>query len=254
MTQPEIEMVSLASNGARSPKASERIARSLVNYIVDNGLSEGTMLPVERELVEKFEVGRTTLREALRLLETRGVISIRPGRLGGPVVRRPRPEDLGESLTLLLQFEHSSLSDVMEARQTIEPAIARMAAERITEAELLDLSASVQRMYDHLDDRAVFIEENRYFHGLIAEASRSDVLQIFSAALKSLADGDGVGVNLTIPQRRSVAKAHDTIVAGLYAGPDEARDAMAQHLSDAAKVWRRYHGKLLDRPVRWLDE
>ncbi|WP_214109374.1 FadR/GntR family transcriptional regulator [Acrocarpospora catenulata] len=56
------------------------MARELVNHIVENDLVEGTKLPNEKQLVEVFEVGRTTLREALRLLETRGVISIRPAR------------------------------------------------------------------------------------------------------------------------------------------------------------------------------
>src|SRR4051794_35691803 len=83
----------------RSPKTSERVARELVDHIVDNDLQEGTMLPNEKQLVEIFEVGRTTVREALRLLETRGAITIRPGPRGGPVVRRPRPDDLREGLS-----------------------------------------------------------------------------------------------------------------------------------------------------------
>jgi len=55
----------------RTPKTSERVARELVNHIVENKLVEGTKLPNEKQLVDVFDVGRTTLREALRLLETR---------------------------------------------------------------------------------------------------------------------------------------------------------------------------------------
>jgi GntR family transcriptional regulator, transcriptional repressor for pyruvate dehydrogenase complex len=238
---------------SRVPKASERIARALVNYIVDNDLAEGTLLPVERELVEQFGVGRSTLREALRLLETRGVITIRPGRLGGPVVRRPRPEDLGEGLTLQLQFDGSSLTDVMQARQAVEPAIARIAAERITASQLGELEASVQRMLDNLDDRSIFLQENRRFHELIAEASHSNVLRIFTIALKSIADGDSAGVELTRKQRKSVADAHLEIIHALKVGGEAAAKEMSEHLEEASQTWRRYYGPLLDRPVRWLD-
>src|ERR1700728_4543760 len=95
----------LGKSRQRSLKASELIARDLASYIVDQDLPEGTALPPEREMVASFGVGRNTLREALRILETRGVITIRSGPGGGPVVRRPRPSDLGEAMTLILQFE-----------------------------------------------------------------------------------------------------------------------------------------------------
>src|SRR5437762_10728735 len=112
----------------RSPKTSEVIARNLATRIAEGGLAPGSRLPVEREMVETLGVGRTTLREALRLLETRGVLTIRPGPRGGPAVRRPRPADLGAALTLILQFEQASLADIMEAREALRPMVARLAA------------------------------------------------------------------------------------------------------------------------------
>lgn len=254
MTPSDARTIPDIADNTRTPKASERIARALVNYIVDHDLAEGTMLPVERDLVELFNVGRSTLREALRLLESRGVITIRPGRLGGPVVRRPRPEDLGESLTLLLQFERSSLNDVMEARQAIEPAITALAAERITEERLDELDRSVRRMAENLGDRELFLEENRRFHDLIAEASESNVLRVFALALKALADGDSVGMDPTPTQRKSVVNAHRKIVEAMRESKEQARESMARHLSDAAKTWRRHHGRTLDQPIRWLEQ
>src|SRR3954463_16835351 len=83
--------VRLMERTRRSPKACEVIARDLANYIVDNNLPEGAKLPVEKDMLETLGVGRTTLREALRLLETRGVLVIRAGPKGGPVVRHPVP-------------------------------------------------------------------------------------------------------------------------------------------------------------------
>ena len=63
----------------------ENLARDLATYIIDRRLPEGTRLPPEREMRESLRVGKGTLREALRLLQTRGVITMRAGRGGGPV-------------------------------------------------------------------------------------------------------------------------------------------------------------------------
>src|SRR4051794_14508658 len=102
MTMDPASMTSLVMKGVgreRTRKASEDVARRLVAFIVDNRLSDGARLPTEAELQRHFGVGRTTLREALRLLETQGALTIKAGPRGGPVVRLPRPEDLRGSLT-----------------------------------------------------------------------------------------------------------------------------------------------------------
>jgi DNA-binding FadR family transcriptional regulator len=238
---------------ARSPKTSERVARDLVNHIIDNNLDEGTRLPNETQLVEVFQVGRTTLREALRLLETRGVITIRPGPGGGPVVRRPRPDDLRESLTLIMQFGGASLRDVFEARTALEPMHARLAAERLTDDQIAELSASVERMRQNNKDHEVFLEENRAFHQTIAEASGSSVLCVFNQTLQSIADGSLVGVEYTARRRLAVAAAHENVVEALQSrDPLAAEEAMRSHVGEAGNFWRRKYPELVSRDVRWV--
>ena len=237
----------------RSPKASERVARALVNHIVDNDLREGTRLPNEKNLVEVFGVGRTTLREALRLLETRGVITIRPGPGGGPVVRGPRANDLAESLTLILQFSGASLTDVLEARTALEPMMAGLAAERLTDVQLNELSSSVTRMRDQSGDHEVFLAENRFFHAKIAEGTGSRVLVVFADTLKSIADGSVLGVEYTNNRRLAVATAHEHVVEALRSRDREAAQAaMLSHVGEAGGYWRRKYPDLVFRPVRWV--
>lgn len=251
--RPALRMKPSTDGRRRNPKASERIARDLASQIVDANLPPGTMLPTEKDMVEALGVGRTTLREALRLLETRGVITIRSGPRGGPVVRRPRPGDLGEALTLILQFEGASLSDVLEAREALEPMVARLAAERITDAQLTVLDSTVTAMLDDLGDHDLFLRENARFHSTVAEATGNVVLRVFQETLKSIADGAILGVEYTRNRRKAVAEAHVRIIDALRAhDPAAAEKAMHVHLDEAGRYWHRKYGSLVSRPVHWV--
>jgi GntR family transcriptional regulator, transcriptional repressor for pyruvate dehydrogenase complex len=237
----------------RMPKTSELIARELVNYIVSGDLAEGQRLPAEHEMVAQMGVSRATVREAMRLLETRGAIVVRPGRNGGPVVRRPRAEDLSEALTLLLQFEGATMLDIIQARLSFEPMIARYAASRIKADEVEVLAGTVETMRADLDDHDTFLAENHTFHALIAQVSGNPVLRIFTETLKSLADGGIVGIRATAERRGDVAGAHERIVEALRAGdPDAAEQAMHDHLDEANEYWLREYGPLVSQPVRWV--
>jgi GntR family transcriptional regulator, transcriptional repressor for pyruvate dehydrogenase complex len=211
------------------------------------------MLPVEKDMLESMGVGRTTLREALRLLETRGVLVIRAGPRGGPVVRHPVPEQLADALTLILQFEGASLSSIFEARNALEPMLADLAASRISDAELGDLDATIVRMTENAGDQDVFLEENRGFHSIIARASGSTVLRVLLEALKSLADGSTVGVEYTPRRRKAVADIHQSIADALRAHDGAAAaERMHRHLQEAADYWQRKYPDLYGRPVRWI--
>ena len=248
------EAASLRANGdkRRQPKTSERIARVLASRIVDNNLEPGTMLPPEREMTETFGVGRTTLREALRLLETRGVITIKSGPHGGPVVRRPRASDLSEALTLILEFEQSPLGAVFEARVALEPTLARLAAARIDDERIAELQDSVDRMIGDLNNHDLFLDENQRFHSLVAEVAGNAVLGVFAETLKTVADGALLGVRYTPNRRRAVAVAHQRIVDALRERDAlAAEQAMTQHLDEAGRYWTRKYGHLVSDPLRW---
>lgn len=238
------------SSRKRTPKTSERIAHELVNYIIDNELEEGTALPIESELVATMDVGRTTIREALLLLETWGVVTIRPGRNGGPTVRRPRPDDLQQALALQLQFASADLQDVIEARTAVEPMSARLAAVRMTPEEIDELEESVKRMRENPEDHRVFIEENRLFHSLIAESTRSVVLRAFSDSIKSISDGAVAGIEYGQSRRVAVADAHQRIVDAVRAGDaDMAEKVMRDHIEEARVYWAKLGG-IVDRSLR----
>jgi len=240
-------------NERRSRKTSEFIARDLVNFIVSENLQPGARLPTEKEMVEFFGVGRTTLREALRLLETRGVITIRSGPRGGPVVRCPNASDLNEALRLILQFEGASVADVIEARRSFEPIVARLAARQISQKSLDLLQETIDAISANLDDHQRFLMENQRFHSIVAESSGSKVLRIFGETIKSLADDALVSLDVTPERRKDVALAHQRIVNALRDhDEDEAENMMRLHIDEAAGYWNRNFSDQASLPVRWV--
>ncbi|CAB4940903.1 unannotated protein [freshwater metagenome] len=240
----------------RPPKRSELIARDLVDYIVDARLPAGAMLPRERDMIEQLQVGRTTLREALRILETRGIITIRSGPGGGPVVRHPEPGDLTESLTLILQFQRATLQEVHDARIWLEPMAARMAASHITSAEIRRLRELNEVMQGAVDapTEDVLIDANTRFHQVIAGATGNVVMQVFTETLLTVADTGVQDLKLNREFRRTSIRGHAEIIEALEAAdPDRAEDAMRRHVEEGKRRRTRANKELMARALRWVQ-
>jgi GntR family transcriptional regulator, transcriptional repressor for pyruvate dehydrogenase complex len=236
-------------------KLPELIARRIIEYVVSQGITDGSVLPSERRLMETFAVSRATMREALRHLEALGLVQMRRGAGGGPIVRWPQPHDIGNVLSLFLHFSNASLMDVMAARQVIEPAVIVEAVQLISVADLAQLRESVDRMQAELDVADVFLSENERFHRIIAEATRNPVLGAINGMLKYVSDGTMAGISYTRAHREAVAAAHLRIVEALEAGDaDASARAMAAHLDEAAKDWRRRYPELVLTPIAWLGK
>lgn len=240
------------ARGSRTMKMSEVVTRNLAAYIVDEELPAGTPLPSEKELIETFGMARTTVREALRLLETRGVISIRTGPGGGPIVRRPELADLSESLSLMMQFQGSTLEEVYRSRSMLESSIVRLAASRITDAQLDRLAVVSADLADAINDDAAFGEGNTEFHDIVAIAAGNVPLRILLASVNTISDGRSTGVVYTPVVRRQIVVDHDRIVECLRArDPQAAEDAMRRHLQTGADYWRSDYPDLVNRTINW---
>src|ERR1700683_5556342 len=118
------------------PKASDVLADDLRERILSGEFPEGTSLPTERDMVVQTRMSRTTVREALRILEVQGLVRIRTGRSGGAFVQRPGGDSGADSVSLLIRGRQIRLAALFEAREGIEPACARLAAKYRTEADL----------------------------------------------------------------------------------------------------------------------
>ena len=123
----------------RAQKTALLIARRIVSNIERSGLTVGDKLPREKEMLLEYQVSRSTLREALRFLELQGIVALKPGPGGGPVVQRPEPGNLSTLLLLQLQFSDVRFRSVYEARTYLEPIMAGLAAGRMSGRDLRGL-------------------------------------------------------------------------------------------------------------------
>ena len=114
----------------RTEKVAESVARQILQDIRRNRLGPGSMLPPESTMVERFGAGRGSVREALRILEVNGLVTLKPGPGGGPVVAPHDPGNFGQMMTLHLQSLGATYRQLLEARLEYEVVLARKAAEQ----------------------------------------------------------------------------------------------------------------------------
>lgn len=173
----------------RLPRMAELVALNLRRRIIGGDLPDGAELPREAELLEEFGVSRPSLREALRILETEGLIRIRRGKIGGGVIRRPTAQSTAYHLGLTLQSHGATLRDLAQARVVLEPACAGFAAgqdarsrKRLAEqlGMLIDANeACIGQSYE-------FTEKALEFHAAIVEHCGNTTVALLAGSLEAV--------------------------------------------------------------------
>jgi len=214
----------------RRAKLAVVVAAELAEDIFTRGLEPGDALPNEAEMLQGLDVSRATLREALRVLETQGVITMRTGRGGGPEVAQPNPRALAETLTVNFRALHVTFEEILFTRATIEPALAHHAALNHTQEDLDRLRACADAVARTAWDAPEILQLNRDFHTAVALASHNRPLAVLWSAISAVADGQGLGVD---EAQWAVGKAaHRRIVAAIAKRDGRAAErAMSKHVS-----------------------
>ncbi|WP_395103914.1 FadR/GntR family transcriptional regulator [Actinomadura sp. SCN-SB] len=236
----------------RPPKAAMLIAQRIVRDIVRGDLRPGDLLPPERVMLEKYRTGRGTLREALRLLEFQGAITLKPGPGGGPILLDPDASHLAGTVVLLMQLKQAPFRTIAEVRSAIEPMVSGLAATRIDEASLAGLDDTITQMRDHLDDQHLFLEANKRFHDIIAWSSGNPLFGYLADSLLDIMDGTLVGVDYPGPQRAAVLTAHQQVLDAIRAGdPVESESRMRDHIGEYVRYAEHRFPEVLDQVVPW---
>jgi GntR family transcriptional regulator, transcriptional repressor for pyruvate dehydrogenase complex len=167
------------------PKSCDMLAARLRNQILSGHLVAGQQLPPERDLMEQTGISRNAVREALRILETEGLVTTRLGRYGGSFVCQPTDEMFSRYLTIFSRSHSIPLKSLVQARQALEPQVALLAALNRTDDDLRALAEGVKSL-EKMEDSAAFLDMNMHCHTLVARASHNQLLQVFLSSLSGL--------------------------------------------------------------------
>jgi GntR family transcriptional regulator, transcriptional repressor for pyruvate dehydrogenase complex len=232
---PSLPSRTIAIEQISVPKAAAVLAENLREKILKGSIGEGAELPSERELGERAGVSRATVREALRILESEGLIEIRQGRRGGSSVLQLGTEPIERSVGMFIRGKRIRLQAVLETRGAIEPAAARHAAEHRTDEDLLELERCQQRVEEASRDNdvAAYVQANLDWHVQVVRASHNELLIAFIAAVAKAVyvESDIEGFN-SGEVREAVVRAHRRVMDAIREGDGEAAARrMQRHVS-----------------------
>jgi GntR family transcriptional repressor for pyruvate dehydrogenase complex len=201
--------------------------------VVSGGLSPGERLPPERELVGRLGVSRTVVREALNLLEARGLISIEHGR--GAVVSGDSTHAVRDTLGLLLRVRPKALWELLEIREILEVEVAGLAAERAGEGDVREMRDQLDRMETLIEAPEGYVDADVEFHALLARSTRNEVLlTMLDPVVELLRASREVSVSRPGSARRALRE-HEEILRCVEAGDAEGtREWMRVHLTNTA--------------------
>ena len=201
--------------------------------VISGGLQPGERLPPERELCERLGVSRTVVREALNLVEARGLVSIEHGR--GAVVSGGEPRAVRDTLGLLLRVQPKTLWELLEMRGILEVEVAGLAAGRAGKGDLEEMRAQVERMRLSIEAPEGYVDADVEFHALLARAARNGVLlTMLEPVVDLLRASRRVSAARPGNARRALLE-HERILACVEGGDaDGARREMRGHLANTA--------------------
>jgi GntR family transcriptional regulator, transcriptional repressor for pyruvate dehydrogenase complex len=216
-------------------KISQYIIEQIRQAIFEGRLKPGDKLPSEKELVENFQVGKATLREALRALEVLGFLEIRKGAAGGAFITEVDMDKARDLFLNFLHFQHLSLKDLSEVRLLLESYTAEKAAQGITESDLRRLD-ELNRESEALlkTDLTVEARQNEIeFHRLIGSVVGNPLLGFILDFVENLL----IDAKETLkPEKEfywTVLEAHRRIHAALVdRNPEKAREEMVRHVRE----------------------
>lgn len=239
------------------------VAAKLRDRILSGEIPDGGMLPKQEELLAEFGVSFPPVREALRILETEGLITVHRGNVGGAEVHRPEPERTAYMLALVLQAQQVPLDDVLSALRQFEPSCAAACATRPDRAEtvLPILSDNIDRARESLDDASTYAGLAREFHVQLVAGCGNATMTLVVGVLESLwtahvtelgRKADQLGSFADRKVRATSAKEHERLYAAIEKGDSAQAERLARQHFDAQ--WHRHydwrHGFDLNQGVR----
>jgi GntR family transcriptional regulator, transcriptional repressor for pyruvate dehydrogenase complex len=232
----------------RQPKLAELVANVLRQRILDGELVDGQLLPNQDSFVSEFGVSRPSMREALRILEAEGLITVRRGNIGGAVVHRPQARHVAYTLALVLEARGVTLSDVGGALQLLEGTSAGLCARREDRAKAVVpvLREANERARASVEDWLEYVKATSDFHRALIEHSGNETINLLVGSLeatwlthvRSWAESTTeAGSNPDLQYRLNGVDAHDRITDLIESGDVAGATALAESHFDPEQFY-----------------
>lgn len=216
----------------RVGRVSEEVVKQVQEAIFSGELEPGDRLPPERELAEQFGLSRMSVRDALRTLESSGLVEIKVGSNGGAFIREPNFDPLRETLSSMLRSKKANILELVETRKIVEIAIVELASQRATEEDLREMREAVEAARQSLKSGDLnYGPHSVQFHTALANAAKNHVLNLtvrsfrafFSDVLEKLLPTSDMA-------ERAIADHWDLYKAIETHDAERARKLMSEHL------------------------
>ena len=220
----------------------EQVVLQLQQEILSGQIAPGARLPTERDLAAQFGVSRASIREALSVLQSRGLIESRQG--GGTTVSASAGTSLLVPLSQQLARSRSAIMNPLEVRYMFEPQTAYLAAERATDAEIAAIAEQLKTQEQVVTAGGTGIDEDTAFHFAIARASHNDLIMAIVGHINTaLRETREWSLRARSGTERSIRHHHNILAAIAAHDAQAAQTAMATHVEDVQVM-----------ALRWLQE
>jgi DNA-binding FadR family transcriptional regulator len=236
----------------RTGKVSESVAREILQDIHRRGLTPGTTLAGEGAMVERFGVGRGSVREALRILEVNGLVRLKPGPGGGPVIAPFDPGNFGRMMTLHLQSIGATYRQLLEARVEYETILARKAADQRGDEPGQIVREALDGPRNDVAADHSYASATGGFHRAVGRASGNPVVALAADSIYSIWSIRVTEVLYPPESRQHVLDAHEAIARAIEKhDAKRAERLMQQHMREYADYCAERYPARMDDLVDW---
>ncbi len=234
--------------GARQPKAAERVAGDIVHDIVARGMRTGDHLPLEAQMVDEYCASRASVREALRLLEVQGLLHLKPGPGGGPVVGQVDPANLARTTSLYFHLGGATYDSALRTQMLLEPVCAQLAARHPLRHATMEryLAPAAPRTTEDYRGHA------DGFHAAIYRLAGNPIIALLTQAITRIVTEQLVSTMDPVELRTAVLHEHAGLARAIAGGQqDVAGRLMVEHLRAQHEHICRHAPERLDDLIEW---
>ncbi len=218
----------------RKTRIPEEIVAQVHNLVLDGQLNPGDRLPPERELAQQLSVSRASVREAMRLLDTNGLVDVRPG--AGTFIATGTLEAIDKAFSSVLSNRGSNPRDLFEMRLLLEPHVASLAAQRATEQDVYAFNRVLAAQADDIAAGGSGVEFDLEFHFAIARATGNSALLAVTQAISDILLRSREPSLQSSERSRLSLQSHREILDSIRSGsPQQAEQTMHRHIAEIDK-------------------